>query len=117
MSDNWWLKLKSGDRVFVPMERISQSGMAEVYSNGKKYIHISLKGTPLKIRKSDGCVDVYPNNQVCRDEKDHQDAVWQRKRFRDSLDLLIRAAGRKRITEKEADALQSVVDKINEVVE
>lgn len=86
--DLWWLTLKSGDRVFVPRERNKESGMATVYSNGKKYIHVSLQGTPMRIVKATGCTEDYPGFQICKDEKDHMDAVWQRKQFRDALEYL-----------------------------
>lgn len=86
--DLWWLTLKPEDRVFVPRERNKESGMATVYSNGKKYIHVSLQGTPMRIVKATGCTEDYPGFQICKDEKDHMDAVWQRKLFRDTLDSL-----------------------------
>lgn len=114
----WWLSLKAGDQVFVPMERNRKSGMAEVYSNGRKYINISLSGTPMRVRKSDGRVDDYPYNQICRDEKDHMDAVWQRKRFRDSIDGLNKiASSSTRVSREDADELENFLAKLSKVEE
>lgn len=109
----WWLSLKAGDTVYVPMERDKQSGLAKVYSSGKKYIHISLHGTPIRVRKSDGCVEDYPYNQICRDEKDHMDSVWQRKRFRDAVSNLERlVSSRTRVSKNDVDELESLLVKL-----
>jgi len=114
----WWLSLKAGDKVFVPMERNRQSGTAEVYSNGRKYIIISLSGIPMRVRKSDGCVDAYPYNQICRDEKDHMDAVWQRKRFRESVDSLIAmVSSRTRVSKTDADELEKLLATLSKAEE
>lgn len=110
--DLWWHNLKAGDKVFVPMGRNKQSGMAEVYSNGKKYIHASLNGTPVRIRKDSGCVDQYPNFQVCRDEEDRMDSVKQRGEFRDAvedLNALVRIHGF-RITAEHVTKIRAVYD-------
>lgn len=87
--DSWWVNLKAGDKVFVAREKRKNSGMAEVYSNGKKYIHVHLQGTPMRIVKATGCIDEYPGFQVCKDEKDHMDAVWQRAKLRETIDDLL----------------------------
>lgn len=108
--DLWWLALQPGDRVYVPLDRNKASGMAEVYSNGKKYINVSLNGTSIRIRKDSGCVDQYPNFQVCKDEEDHKDSVRQRKEFRDTLDglnALARIYGF-RITSEHVDGLKNL---------
>lgn len=80
-TEKWWLGLKSGDRVYVQMERKRNSGMAEVYGVSRKLIHVSLAGTPLRINKSDGCINSHPHTLVHKDEKDFMDFVLQRKRF------------------------------------
>lgn len=87
-NNTWWRDLKPGDKVFVPMGRNKQSGMAEVYSNGKKYIHVSLNGIPIRIRKESGCVDHFPNFQIRRDREDHMESLKQRKAFSEVLDGL-----------------------------
>lgn len=108
--DKWWLSLKSGDRVYVPMQRNRESGMAEVYSNAKKYIHVSLFGTPMRVIKSTGCIEGYPGFQICKDEKDFMDAVWQRKRMRDKLDSLSSLLHQRefRPTAEDADRLEAL---------
>lgn len=114
MSNQWWLSLKTGDHVYVPMERSSRSGMAEVYSNGRKYLSISLGGTPMRVRKSDGCIDNYPYNQICRDEKDHMDAVWQRKRFREASESLTKLVSSKaRVSKEDADAIEALLMRLS----
>ncbi len=113
MTEKWWLSLKIGDRVYVPLERNSRSGMAEVYGNGRKYISLSLAGRPIRVRKSDGCIDEYPYNQICRDEKDHMDFIWQRKRFREASDSLVKLAlSKPRVSKADADAIELLLQSL-----
>lgn len=87
MKAKWWMDLKPGDKVYVRMEREKDCGAAEVYSVGRKYILVSLRGRSIHVLKSDGCTEDYPKFPVYVSEEDFRDQMRLQKAFRDAVSL------------------------------
>jgi len=87
MKAKWWMDLKPGDKVYVRMEREKNCGEAEVYSVGRKYIRVSLRGRPIRVLIADGCTEDYPKFPIYVSEEDFRDQMRLQKAFENAVGL------------------------------
>ncbi|MGG9131227.1 hypothetical protein [Enterobacter hormaechei] len=112
----WWLALIPGDKVFMPRERNKASGMAEVVTNGRKFITVAHQGIMCQVRKSDGTQVDYPHFRIMRSPAEWDLYLKIKNDMREDVDTL-NAALRShsiRLTDEHKDALRSLVKSVLE---